>query len=75
MTALIEQDDFLYLSSFMGKYFSGNTFEFLIFINQSTFNKIVLNLAGSLASRESHLLCVVIGCSQQMSHIYVRALH
>ncbi len=31
VTALIEQDHFLYLSSFMDKYFSGNVFIFLIF--------------------------------------------
>ncbi len=42
VTALIEQDNFLYLSSFMDKYFSGNAFILL------TFNKRVLNLAGSL---------------------------
>ncbi len=63
MTALIEEDHFLYLSSFMDKYFSGNAFKFLIFFNLLTFNKRVLNLAGSLARSESHLLCVVIGCS------------
>ncbi len=34
--------NFLYLSSFMDKYFSGNVFKFLIFFN-------LLNLAGSLA--------------------------
>ncbi len=73
VTALIEQDK--NLSSFMDKYFSGNVFKFLIFINLLTFNKIVLNLAGSLARSESHLLCVVIGCSPLMSHIHVHALH
>ncbi len=67
--ALIEQDHFLYLSSFMDKYFSGNAFKFLIFFNLLTFNKRVLNLAGSLARSESHLLCVVIGCSPLMSHL------
>ncbi len=50
VTALIEQDNFLYLSSFMDKYFSGNAFEFLIFFNLLTFNKRVLNLAGSLTN-------------------------
>ncbi len=44
VTALIEQDNFLYLSSFMDKYFSGNVFKFIIFFNLLTFNKIVLNL-------------------------------
>ncbi len=39
------------------------------------FNKRVLNLAGSFARSESHLLCVVIGCSPLMSHIHVHALH
>ncbi len=39
VTALIEQDNFLYLSSFMDKYFSGNMFKFLIFFNLLTFNK------------------------------------
>ncbi len=38
VTALIEQDHFLYLSSFM-EYFSGNAFKFLIFFNILTFNK------------------------------------
>ncbi len=57
VTTLIEQDHFLYLSSFMDKYFSGNAFKFLIFFNLLTFNKRVLNLAGSLARSESHLLC------------------
>ncbi len=52
----------------MDKYFSGNAFKFLIFFNLLTFNKRVLNLAGSLARSESHLLCVVIGCSPVMSH-------
>ncbi len=33
VTALIEEDHFLYLSSFMDKYFSGNAFKFLIFFN------------------------------------------
>ncbi len=45
VTALIEQDHFLYLSSFMDKCFSGNAFKFLIFFNLLTFNKRVLNLA------------------------------
>ncbi len=49
VTALIEQDNFLYLSSFMDKYFSGNAFKFHIFFILLTFNKRVLNLAGSLA--------------------------
>ncbi len=71
VTALIKQDHFLYLSSFMDKYFSGNVFKFLIFFNLLTFNKWVLNLAGSLARSESHLLCVVIGYSPLMSHIHV----
>ncbi len=53
VTALIEQDNFLYLSSFMDKYFSGNAFKFLIFFNLLTFNKIVLNLAGSRERSES----------------------
>ncbi len=55
----------------MDKYFGGNAFKFLIFFNLLTFNKRVLNLAGSLARSESHLLCVVIGCSPLMSHIHV----
>ncbi len=38
VTALIEQDHFFYLSSFM-EYFSGNVFKFLIFFNILTFNK------------------------------------
>ncbi len=75
VTALIEQDNFLYLSSFMDKYFSGNAFKFLIFFNLLTFNKRVLNLAGSLARSESHSLCVVIGCSPLMSHIHVHEVH
>ncbi len=75
VTALIEQDNFLLLSSFMDKYFSGNAFKFLIFFNLLTFNKRVLSLAGSLAKSESHLLCVVIGCSPLMSHIHVHVLH
>ncbi len=75
VTALIEQDHFLYLSSFMDKYFSGNAFKFLIFFNLLTFNKSVLNLAGSLVRSESHLLCVVTGCSALMSHSYVHVLH
>ncbi len=75
VTALIEQDNFLYLSSFMDKYFSGNAFKFLIFFNILTFNKRDLNLAGSLARSQSHLLCVVIGCSPVMSHIHVHTLH
>ncbi len=58
VTALIEQDNFLYLSSFMDKYFSGNAFKFLIFFNLLTFNKIVLNLAGSLARSESITLAL-----------------
>ncbi len=73
--ALIDHNHFLYLSSFMDKYFSGNAFKFLVFFNLLTFNKRVLNLAGSLARSESHLLCVVIGCSPLMSHIHVHALH
>ncbi len=75
VTALIEQDNLLYLPSFMDKYFSGNAFKFLIFFNLLTFNKIVLNLAGSLARSESHLLCVVIGCLPLMSHVHVHTLH
>ncbi len=75
VTTLIEQDNFLYLSSFMDKYFSGNVFKFLLFFNLLTFNKRVLNLAGSLARSESHLLCVVIGCSPLMSHIHLHTLH
>ncbi len=55
----------------MDKYFSGNAFKFLVVFNLLTFNKIVLNLAGSLGRSESHLLCAVIGCSPLMSH----ALH
>ncbi len=39
VTALIEQDHFLYLSSFMDKYFSGNAFKFFIVLNLLTFNK------------------------------------
>ncbi len=50
VTALIEQDNFLYLSSFMDKCFSGNAFTVLIFFNLLTFNKRVLNLAGTLAN-------------------------
>ncbi len=65
----LEQDNFLYLSSFMDKYFSGNVFKFLILFNLLTFIKRVLNLAGSLTRSESHLLCVVIGCSPVMSHL------
>ncbi len=57
MTAVIEQDHFLYLSSFMNTYFSGNVFKFLIFFTLFTLNKRVLNLACS----------VVIGCSPLMS--------
>ncbi len=72
---VIEKDHFPYLSSFMDKYFSGKVFKFLIFFNLLTFNKRVLNFAGSLARSESHLLCVVIGCSPLMSHIHVHALH
>ncbi len=45
VTALIEQDHFLYLSSFMDKCFSGNVFKFLMFFYLLTFNKQVLNLA------------------------------
>ncbi len=62
----------------MDKYFSVNAFLFLIFFDLLTFNNRVLNLAGSLARNESHLLCVtrhVIGCSPLMSHIHVHALH
>ncbi len=73
VTALIEQDHFLYWSSFMDKYFSGNVFKVLIFFNLLTFNKRVLNLTGSLTRSESHLLCVVIGCSPLMSHFHVHA--
>ncbi len=51
----------------MDKYFSLN--------GLNSFNKRVLNLAGSLARSESHLLCVVIGCSPLMSHIHVYALN
>ncbi len=47
VTALIEQDNLLYLSSFMDKNFRRNVFKFLMFFNLLTFNKIVLNLAGS----------------------------
>ncbi len=43
VTALIEKDNFLYLSSFMDKYFSGNVFKFLIFFNLLTFNKWFLD--------------------------------
>ncbi len=75
VTALIEQDNFLYLSSFMDKYFSGNLFTFLIFFNLLTFNERVLNLTGSLLRYEPHLLCFVIGYSELMSHIHVHALH
>ncbi len=39
--------------------------------NLLTFKKRVLNLAGSLARSESHVFCVVIGCSPVMSHIHV----
>ncbi len=39
VTALIDQYNFLYLSSFMDKYFSLNAFKFLIFFNLLTFNK------------------------------------
>ncbi len=46
VTALIEQDHFLYLSSFMDKYFSGNVFKFLIFFNLLT-NKFWISLALS----------------------------
>ncbi len=49
VTALIEQDNFLYLSSFMDKYFSGNAFKFLIFINLLTFNKRVFEKLITLA--------------------------
>ncbi len=59
----------------MDKYFNGNAFKFLIVFNLLTFNKQVLNLTGSLAWRESHLICVVIGCSPLMSHIHVYVLH
>ncbi len=45
VTAQIEQDNVLYLSSFMNKYFCGTVFKFLIFFNLLTFNKRVLNLA------------------------------
>ncbi len=44
VTTLIEQDHFLYLTSFMDKYFSGNAFKFHVVFNLLTFNKIVLNL-------------------------------
>ncbi len=44
--SLIEQDNLLYLFSFMDKFFSGNVFKFLIFFNLLTFNKRVLNLAA-----------------------------
>ncbi len=59
MTALIEQDHVLYLSSFMDKYFSGNVFKFLIFFNLLTFNKRVLNLAGSLSWEVNHTCSVL----------------
>ncbi len=59
----------------MDKYFNGNAFKFLIVFNLLTFNKQVLNLTGSLAWSESHLICVVIGCSPLMSHIHVYVLH
>ncbi len=45
------------------------------FFNLLTFKKRDLNLAGSLGRSESHLLCVVIGCSPLMSHIHVHTLH
>ncbi len=57
VTALIEQDHFLYLSSFLDKYFSGYVFKFLLFFNLLTFYKRVLSLTGSLVRSESHLLC------------------
>ncbi len=44
VTALIEQDHFLYLS-FHGQVLSGNAFKFLMFFHLLTFNKRVLNLA------------------------------
>ncbi len=52
----------------MDKYVSRNVFQFPIFFNLLTFNKRVLNLAGSLVRCESHLLGAVIGCSPPMSH-------
>ncbi len=39
VTALIDQYNFLYLSSLMDKYFSLNAFKFLIFFNLLTFYK------------------------------------
>ncbi len=48
MTALTEQDLFLYLSSFMDKYFSGNAFKFLACFNLWTFwNEFWISLALS----------------------------
>ncbi len=59
VTALIEQDNFLYLSSFMDKYFSGNAFKFLIFFNLLTFNEQVLNHADSLVPEVNHTCSVL----------------
>ncbi len=58
VTALIEQDNFLYLSSFMDKYFSGHVFKFIIFFNLLTVNKRVwISLA---LSREVNHTCSVL---------------
>ncbi len=71
VTALIEQDHFLYLSSFMNKYFSGNVFKFLIFFNLLTFNKRVLNFAGSLAWSESHPCSVLWLAVRRWCHTFM----
>ncbi len=59
VTALIQQDNFIYLSSFMDKYFSGNAFKFLIFFNLiAFFNEFWISLA---LSREVNHTCFVLG--------------
>ncbi len=73
VSALIEQDNFLYLSSFMDKSFSGNAFKFLIFFNLLTFNKFFFKLAGSLARSESHLLCCDWLFAADVTHSCARA--
>ncbi len=63
--------------SWSSTFFSVNAFNSLFF-NLLTFSKRGLDLAGSVARSQSHLLCVarhVIGCSLLMSHIHVHTLH
>ncbi len=67
MTGPIEQDHFLYVSSFVDKYVSVNTFKFLIFFNLLTFNLREVNRTCSVLWLAVHRWCHTFMCTHSIN--------